>query len=345
MLHNFFGKPFSSICHKFNESEHSSGDIKFHLGARAQIVVPEIESENENADTSVSDISNSNHSAEPSSERTMHLSLSANPSHLEAVYPVVVGKTKAKQFYIGDIEKKRVMPLVLHGDAAFCGQGIVPETMELSNLPDYSVGGTVHIIINNQIGFTTEPKLSRSSYHCSNIAKVIEVPVFHVNGDDVDAVAAVCRLAVQYRQRFHKDCVVDLVCYRRNGHTNMEDPKITQPLTYKIIDTHPSTLDIYRQKLVASNIMTYSEMQEQSKALMASFQEDFLMAKEHVVDPTEWLASNWFDCLLFLISPLLTHDNTVLGNFKPWKAFGKGPLTILVFEWRQSARFVFLVDI
>jgi 2-oxoglutarate dehydrogenase E1 component len=289
ILHNFLQKPFSSICNQFNESEFSSGDIKFHLGARAELTLPDIES----TTTPVSPFLEESEDGEVIKKRTMHVSLCANPSHLEAVYPVVIGKTKAKQFYINDTQSERVMPLILHGDAAFCGQGIVPETMELSNLPDYSVGGAVHIIINNQIGFTTEPKLARSSYHCSNIAKVIEVPVFHVNGDDVDAVVAVCKLAVQYRQHFHKDCVIDLVCYRRHGHTNMEDPKITQPLTYKVIDTHPSTLELYGQKLVANNIITDNDIQEKSEALMASFQEDFVLAKEYVPDPTEWLSSNW----------------------------------------------------
>lgn len=273
VLHNLFGKPFQSICNQFNESESTSGDIKFHLGARAEIDIPDIRNSGQG--------------------KKMHASLCANPSHLEAVYPVVIGKSKAKQFYINDTNMDKVLPLVLHGDAAFCGQGIVPETMELSNLPDYSVGGAVHIIINNQIGFTTDPKLARSSYHCSNIAKVIEVPVFHVNGDDVDAVVAVCRLAVQYRQHFHKDCVVDLVCYRRNGHTNMEDPKITQPLTYKVIETHPSTLKQYGEKLMSAGVITKEEIDAQSASLLSSFQEDFLLAKEYVADPTEWLSSNW----------------------------------------------------
>jgi 2-oxoglutarate dehydrogenase E1 component len=293
ILHNFLGKPFSSICNQFNESEFSSGDIKFHLGARGELSL-----HSPGGGASPHPDSDSDSDAEEEGDsgtrlKTMHVSLCANPSHLEAVYPVVIGKTKAKQFYINDTQTDRVMPLILHGDAAICGQGIVPETMELSNLPDYSVGGAVHIIVNNQIGFTTDPKLARSSYHCSNIAKVIEAPVFHVNGDDVDAVVAVCRLAVQYRQYFHKDCVIDLVCYRRHGHTNMEDPKITQPLTYKLIDTHPSTLEQYGQKLVASDVITEEDIKEQSAALMASFRQDFLLAKEYVADPMEWLSSNW----------------------------------------------------
>ena len=286
----------STICNQFNESEFSSGDIKFHLGARAELDVPDMETDTTSSSTSTADSSDAD-SSDPSKakKKTMHVSLCANPSHLEAVYPVVIGKTKAKQFYINDTQSDCVMPLVLHGDAAFCGQGIVPETMELSNLPDYSVGGAVHIIINNQIGFTTDPKLARSSYHCSNIAKVIEVPVFHVNGDDVDAVVAVCRLAVQYRQNFHKDCVIDLVCYRRHGHTNLEDPKVTQPLTYQVIDTHPSTLKLYGEKLMDNQVLTEAEIHEQSKALLASYEDDFALAKGEA-DPSEWLSSNWWVC-------------------------------------------------
>jgi 2-oxoglutarate dehydrogenase E1 component len=194
VLHNVFLKNLSSICNDFNESEHNYGDVKYHLGTRAEVSVDS-----------------------KGRRRRMHMSLAANPSHLEAVNSIVIGKTKATQFYAGDTTKKRIMPLLVHGDASFCGQGIVSEVLELSNHPDYTVGGCIHVIINNQIGFTTNPREARYSYQCTNVAKGIEVPIFHVNGDDVDAVVSVCKLAVEWRQTFGKDCVVDIVCYRRQG--------------------------------------------------------------------------------------------------------------------------------
>ncbi len=138
---------------------------------------------------------------------------------------VVIGKTKATQFFVKDLTKKRIMPLLIHGDASFCGQGIVSEVLELSNHPDYTVGGCIHVVVNNQVGFTTNPRESRYSYQCTNFAKAAEVPILHVNADDVDAVASVCKLAVDWRQRFSKDVVVDIVGYRRQGHNSLDDPR------------------------------------------------------------------------------------------------------------------------
>lgn len=223
----------------------------------------------------------------------MHLSLAANPSHLEAVNAVVFGKTKAKQFYVQDVHQRKVMPILLHGDASFSGQGIVPESLELSDLPDYNVGGCIHIIINNQIGFTTEPRLARTSYHCTNAAKGVGAPVFHVNGDDVEAVVAVCQLASEWREKFNKDCVVDIVCFRRHGHNSLDDPRTTQPLTYHLIDSHPTNFAIYVDKLVSQGIVTREEVKMMSDALWESYERDYKDSTEYVADPTDWLASNW----------------------------------------------------
>eukprot|EP01041_Mallomonas_annulata_P001311 gene1311-2528_t len=184
------------------------------------------------------------------------------------------------------------MPILLHGDAAFSGQGIVPEVMELSELPDYTVGGCVHVVINNQIGFTTDPRQARTSYHCTNAAKGVGAPIFHVNGDDVDAVVSVCRLAATYRQTFGKDCVVDIVCYRRHGHNELDDPMITQPLTYKTIKQHPTTLQIYTKKLSAQGVSP-KLFEKSSRNAFNSFEQDYERSKSHKVDPMEWLASNW----------------------------------------------------
>jgi 2-oxoglutarate dehydrogenase E1 component len=240
ILHNVLGKSLSSICNQFNESDYTHlGDVKYHLGTRSEIVIKDSAS---------------------GKNRRMHLSLAANPSHLEHVNAVVIGKTKAKQFHINDVDMKRVMPLLLHGDASFSGQGIVAEVLELSNQPDYTVGGCIHVIVNNQIGFTTDPRLQRKHYQCTNVAKGVGAPIFHVNGDDVEAVVNVCRLATQWRQIFKKDVVIDIVCYRRHGHNNLDDPRITLPLLYQCIEQHPSLLEIYSKSLLDLNIVSKEDI-------------------------------------------------------------------------------------
>ena len=267
-----FGISISAICNKFSESEiNELGDVKYHLGNRAQVSV----------------------TGKDNVKRKMQLSLAANPSHLESVNAVVYGKTKAKQFYIKDSEQSKVMPVLIHGDAAFSGQGIVPEVLELSDLPDYDVGGCIHIIINNQIGFTTEPRLARSSSHCTNAAKGVMAPVFHVNGDDVEAVVSVCELAVRWRQKFHKDCVVDIICFRRQGHNSLDDPRSTQPLTYQLIDAHPTMLSKYTAKLLSEKVLTQKEADEMSAVLWARYEEDYISSQDYTPNPFDWLASNW----------------------------------------------------
>ena len=276
VLVNFLGKPLRSIFATFREADPSElGDVKYHLGTRAQLKVRDT---GEGGD----DV-----------ERVMHISLVANPSHLEAVNPVVIGTAKAKQFFIDDKSMKRVCPLLLHGDASFSGQGIVPETLELSNLPDYTVGGTIHVIINNQVGFTTDPRSARTSYHCTNSAKGVGAPIFHVNGDDVEAVISVCRLAVEYRQEFGRDVVIDIVGYRRNGHNSQDDPSITQPLTYQLIDEHRSIFEIYSNFLIDEGVLTESQVKEFSDGVYREYDSAIQESQDYVPDPLEWLASNW----------------------------------------------------
>ena len=273
VLHDILGKPFKSICKDFNESEIRYGDVLWHLGTRATIEMDSLDGKQPN--------------------RSIHVSLAANPSHLEAVNPVVIGKCKAKQIFCNDHTRNRVMPLLLHGDAAFSGQGVVAETMELSNTKDYNVGGTLHVIINNQIGFTTDPRAGRSAYHCTHIAKSVGAPIFHVNADDVDAVVKVCKLATDWRMHTHKDCVVDLVSYRRHGHNEQDDPRITHPLMTNKIAAHPNVLEIYSIKLLKSGVIKAAELEEMSQAVMREYEEDYQQAKAYQPDPLEWLHSNW----------------------------------------------------
>ncbi len=180
------------------------------------------------------------------------MSLTANPSHLEIVDPVVLGKVRAKQDQLNDyIERVKVLPLLIHGDAAFAGQGVVAECFGLSGLRGHRTGGSVHFIVNNQIGFTTYPRYSRSSPYPSDVAKLVEAPIFHVDGDDPEAVVFCAKVATEYRQKFHKPVVIDMFCYRRFGHNEGDEPSFTQPIMYHLIRSHPTTLQIYSSKLIA----------------------------------------------------------------------------------------------
>merc|ERR1719402_1003637 len=240
VLANVCRKPLSQIFAQFaalEPADDGSGDVKYHLGTYIERL---------NRATS----------------KTIRLSVVANPSHLEAVNPVVQGRTRAEQFYRGDTEGKKVMSILLHGDAAFSGQGVVYETFHLSDLPDYSTKGTIHIVANNQIGFTTDPRFSRSSPYCTDVARVVNAPIFHVNADDPEAVMHVCTVAAEWRSTFHKDVVIDLVCYRRNGHNEIDEPMFTQPLMYKKIKETPNVLDLYSQKLINQGTVTKEEVDE-----------------------------------------------------------------------------------
>ena len=234
VLANFVGKPFAAIFSEFQgnstqpEHVHGSGDVKYHLGTSGDREV---------------------------GGQTVHLSLAANPSHLEAVDPVVLGKVRAKQSQRGDGERTQVAGILMHGDAAFAGQGLVAESLELSDLLGFCTGGTIHIIVNNQIGFTTSPSAARSSPYPSDVAKGVQAPIFHVNGDDPEAVVEVARVATEYRQEFKKDVVIDLFCYRRHGHNEGDEPAFTQPLMYRAIARHPTTRQIYASRLVAAGVV------------------------------------------------------------------------------------------
>uniref|UniRef100_A0A673LW10 2-oxoglutarate dehydrogenase complex component E1 n=1 Tax=Sinocyclocheilus rhinocerous TaxID=307959 RepID=A0A673LW10_9TELE len=229
---------FCQFDSKLEATDEGSGDVKYHLGMYHRRI------------NRVTD-------------RNITLSLVANPSHLEAVNPVVQGKTKAEQFYCGDTDGNRVMSILLHGDAAFAGQGIVYETFHLSDLPSYTTHGTVHVVANNQIGFTTDPRMARSSPYPTDVARVVNAPIFHVNADDPEAVMYVCTVAAEWRATFHKDVVVDLVCYRRNGHNEMDEPMFTQPLMYKQIKKQKGVLQKYAEKLIAEGAVSRQEYEEE----------------------------------------------------------------------------------
>jgi len=272
VLANVMGKPYQAIFSEFQGQNHNpdqvqgSGDVKYHLG------------------TSMDREFNG---------RKMHLSLTANPSHLEAVDPVVIGKVRAKQDQRGDKERSKVMGILLHGDAAFSGQGIVAETFMLSYLQGYHTGGTFHVIINNQIGFTTSPDHARSSVHCSDLAMIVQAPIFHVNGDDPEAVVKVMRLAAEYRQMFKSDVVIDLVCYRRFGHNEADEPVFTQPLMYKAIASHPSICQIYTQQLIENGSITQDEAISLQKTIKEDLQKNFQESTSYKSSKADWLAGRW----------------------------------------------------
>ena len=262
VLANFLRKPLEVLFYEFSENYvpnmvGGDGDVKYHLGF----------------DTV----------RETKSGDSVSIMLAANPSHLEAVNPVVEGKARARQRFLGDTkERKKVIPVLLHGDAAFAGQGVVAETLNLSQLPGYSTGGTIHLVINNQIGFTTLPADARSSDHCTDVAKIIEVPVFHVNGDCPTEVARVAKLAIEFRQRFGKDVVIDLVCYRRHGHNETDEPAFTQPNMARSIAEHPSTATLFRKELIEAEVLTEEGADALEKELVDELEVGFddLAAKE-----------------------------------------------------------------
>ena len=272
VLGNLMGKPFTQIFNEFQgasgDADHvqGSGDVKYHLGTSGDREI---------------------------GGRNIHLSLAANPSHLEAVDPVVLGKVRSKQHQRGDRERNQVVGILMHGDAAFAGQGLVAESLELSDLRGYRTGGTVHIIVNNQIGFTTSPAFARSSPYPSDVAKGVQAPIFHVNGDDPEAVVEVARAAVEYRQRFNKDVVIDLFCYRRHGHNEADEPAFTQPLMYRKIETHPTTRQIYADRLVASGVVAAPDAEALAKDFLAELEAEFGAAKSYRPNKADWLEGAW----------------------------------------------------
>ena len=241
VLSNIIGKSYDAIFREFEghldpASVQGSGDVKYHLGASGKYVSP--------------------------SGADILLELAANPSHLETVDPIVEGMVRARQDQVDPPGSYPVLPILIHGDAAFAGQGVVAETLAMSDISGYRVGGTIHLIINNQIGFTTAPEFARSSLYCSDVAKTVQAPIFHVNGDDPEACVRVARLAFEYRQRFHKDVVIDMWCYRRHGHNEGDDPSYTQPLMYRAIADHRSVRKLYVEALVKRGDITLDEAEQ-----------------------------------------------------------------------------------
>src|SRR5438874_3146179 len=274
VLAQVMSKPHRAIFHEFKggsaspDSVEGSGDVKYHLGA--------------------------------SSDREfdgnqVHLSLTANPSHLEIVDPVVFGKVRAKQDQHGDPPDQRisVLPLLMHGDAAFAGQGVVAECFGLSDLKGYRTGGSLHFIGNNQLGFTTYPRYSRSSPYPSDVAKMIDAPIFHVNGDDPEAVVFAAKVAIEFRQKFHKPVVIDMFCYRRHGHNEGDEPMFTQPVMYKKIASHPGTVEIYSKRLIADGVMTEGEVEKAKADWRARLDAELEAGSGYKPNKADWLDGKW----------------------------------------------------
>ncbi|MEM7520521.1 MAG: 2-oxoglutarate dehydrogenase E1 component [Pseudomonadota bacterium] len=272
VLANVMQKPYKAIFNEFQggsfkpEDVDGSGDVKYHLGA--------------------------SHDREFDGN-AVHLSLTANPSHLEAVNPVVLGKARAKQDQLGDDQRTSVLPLLLHGDAAFAGQGVVAECFALSGLRGHKAGGTMHIVVNNQIGFTTAPHFSRSSPYPTDNALVVEAPIFHVNGDDPEAVVHAARVATEYRQKFNKDVVIDLICYRRFGHNEGDEPMFTNPVMYKRIKGHKTTLSLYSERLVRDGIVPEGEIEDMKADFQKRMNDAFEAGKEYRPNKADWLDGKW----------------------------------------------------
>ncbi|MFS8183898.1 2-oxoglutarate dehydrogenase E1 component [Pseudovibrio denitrificans] len=278
VLSQVMGKPHRAIFHEFKGGSYApddvegSGDVKYHLGAS-------------------SDRSFDNNN--------VHLSLTANPSHLEIVNPVVLGKVRAKQDQLADwketteVERGNVLPLLLHGDAAFAGQGVVAECFGLSALRGHRTGGSIHFIINNQIGFTTNPRFSRSSPYPSDVAKVIEAPIFHVNGDDPEAVTYAAKIAIEYRQTFGRPVVIDMICYRRFGHNEGDEPAFTQPIMYRKIRKHATTLQIYADKLVKEGLMSAEDVEKAKADWRAHLDREFETGQTYKPNKADWLDGRW----------------------------------------------------
>jgi len=274
VLANIFNKTYKEIFSEFEgklyEDDFISGDVKYHLGF-----------------TSVQKCNNGN---------DVKLSLSPNPSHLEAVDPVVEGITRAKldSQYNGD--SKKILPILLHGDAALAGQGVVYEVIQMAQLDGYNTGGTIHITVNNQVGFTTNYLDGRSSTYCTDVAKVTLSPVFHVNGDDVEAVVHALKLAVEYRQKYNKDVFIDLLCYRKYGHNEGDEPRFTQPKLYELISKHPNPREIYKQKLMNEGVVEAGIAKELEKDFQDLLQDRFDEAKEiKKAKITRFLKEEWSD--------------------------------------------------
>ena len=278
VLTNILSKPFTALFAEFQgtapypDSVQGSGDVKYHLGTSTD---------------------------RDFSGKLVHLTMNANPSHLEWVNPVVTGRVRAKQQQrsggtnITEESCNQVIPLLIHGDAAFAGQGVVAETLMLSELRGYRTGGTVHFVINNQVGFTTSPQYARSGVYCTDVAKMIQAPIFHVNGDDVEAVVHVAELAAEFRQKFHKDIVIDMVCYRCHGHNEGDEPAFTQPIMYQRIREQPTTREVYAKKLAGEGSLSQEEIDKVNSDFIAKLEQDFQAASGYKPNKADWLEGRW----------------------------------------------------
>jgi len=268
VLHKSYTALFSEFQGRSSQPEEmrGSGDVKYHLGASAD---------------------------REFDGTTIHVSLAPNPSHLEAVDPVVLGKARAKQDQRGDTERSQVMAILMHGDAAFAGQGLVAESLDLSDLGGYRIGGTIHFVVNNQIGFTTLPTYSRSGPYCTEIAKIVQAPILHVNGDDPEAVVHVSRIATEYRQHFKRDIVIDMFCYRRHGHNESDEPMFTQPLMYKEIAGHKTVKEVYAARLEAEGFVTAAEVAALDVALREKLDKALEAANQYKPNKADWLEGRW----------------------------------------------------
>ena len=272
VLGNVMAKPLRAIFNEFKggsfkpDDVEGSGDVKYHLGASSDRAFD---------------------------GNTVHLSLTANPSHLEIVDPVVLGKVRAKQDQLGDSERTYVLPLLIHGDAAFAGQGVVAECFGLSGLKGHRTGGSIDFIINNQIGFTTNPRLSRSSPYCSDVARMVEAPIFHVNADDPESVTHVAKIAIEFRQKFKKPVVIDMICYRRHGHNESDEPLFTQPRMYQKIKSHPTTVTLYAEKLIAEGTLSAAEVDEMKARFRSHLDGELAAADGYKPNKADWLDGRW----------------------------------------------------
>ena len=270
VLANVLQKSYKRIFNEFageisSNLEDSAGDVKYHLGA----------SSNREFDGN-----------------SVHVSLTDNPSHLEAVDPVVLGQTRAKQFFHRDTKRNKVIPILIHGDAAFAGQGVVAECFAMSGLPGHNTGGTIHIIVNNQIGFTTSPRFARSSPYPSDLGKVVDAPILHCNGDDPESVTHCAKIAIEFRQKFNKDVVLDMICYRRFGHNEGDEPSFTQPLMYKKIRQHPTTLNVYGNRLIKEGTINADEFDKMKNDFKNLLEEQYKTAKDYK-PKIEWYEGTW----------------------------------------------------
>ncbi|PRP85531.1 2-oxoglutarate dehydrogenase, E1 subunit [Planoprotostelium fungivorum] len=275
VLANVVRKPLDAIFHEFGGGSTQggdffytgSGDVKYHLGT--------------------------SYDRQTRNGKAIHLSLLANPSHLEAVNPVVEGKVRAKQQLTGDHERKKTVSVLIHGDASVAAQGIVYETVGLSGLRHYTTGGSIHVVINNQIGFTTDPRDARGNVYCTDVAKISHAPVFHVNGDDPEAITHAFQLAAEWRQTFHSDVFIDIICYRKFGHNEGDEPRFTQPVMYKAIDQQRSTLEQYKAQLLQEGTLNEKELAEIDERVKSILEQKYKESPDYKSNPSDWFDSHW----------------------------------------------------